>query len=118
MPTEESPECDTRVSETYQMPLPTWQMEEVPDWETGWSRTGKEAETIPPKGDKDLECPLELEPFLQKLLEGEESSEAEGKLPPPPQSMPKDPEPSHLCHAEWIKWCSRHVSMLSCRKNF
>ena len=27
--------------------------------------------------------------------------------------MPKDPEPSPLCHTEWIEWHSRHVSMLS-----
>ena len=107
-PTEESPEHNTREDEANWLLPPTWQMEEVPNWETDWSRMGEEAEAILAEGDKDLECPPPLKPFLQELMGGEESSlaKAEGGLPPPPQSMLDDLEPSPLCQAEWIKWHS------------
>ena len=102
MPANESPECDARVDEAIQLPLPTWQMEEAPNWETDWLSTGEEAETILAEGDKDLDCPPQLEPFLQELLGGEESSltEVEGRLVPLPQSTPEDLELSLLHHAE------------------
>ena len=28
-------------------------------------------------------------------------------------STPEDPEPSPMCHMDWIAWCARHILMLS-----
>ena len=70
--TEESPECNARVDEAHQLPLPMWQTEEVPHKEANWLRPRGEAGTIPAEGDEDLESPPPLEPHLKQLL-GERS---------------------------------------------
>ena len=66
----------------------------------------------PYQGGGDLKCPPPLEPHLQELLSGEEPSpvgaEVEDRLLPLPMSMPKDAEPSALCHTEWVEWHTRH----------
>ena len=115
MLTEESPECDARVDEAHQLPLPTWQIEKAPPKEANWSRPSGEAGTVPAKEDEDLESPPPLEPHLKQLLGEEEpspvGSEVGDGLPPLPTSMSEDPEPSPLCQLAWIEWCTRHVEM-------
>ena len=105
-PTKESPDSDARIDEAHWLPLPTWQTERAPHNEANCLRSGEG------KGEEDLECPLPLEPHLQELLGGEESSPASAEVGdglPPPMSMPKDPEPSPLCQSDWIQWSAQHV---------
>ena len=78
-------------------------------------RPREEAGTVLVKGDEDLECPLPLDPHIQELLGREEPSlaaaEVGDSLPPPPTSMPEDPEHSPLCQSDWIVWHARHEEM-------
>ena len=50
------PECNARVDEAHQLPLPIWWNEQMSHEEADWSRPMEEGQTAPVE-DEDLECP-------------------------------------------------------------